>query len=122
MRLAEGNIAAMDASDVTGNRKSEPGRAGVLIARVVDAVERAEHLLAFVLGNARAVIIDFDGESAVLPRSAHPHMLGEARGVVDEVGDRALEGVPLDRHHERRILDVDGNVTGAMCLGFYVAQ
>ena len=49
-------------------------------------------------------------------------MLGEARGVVDEVGDRALERVAADRHHQRALLDLDGDRPAAMRLALHLAQ
>src|SRR6187397_33805 len=110
MGLAERNVAAMDAGDVARDGEPKPGRAGVLIARMIDAIERAEHMFALVLRNARTVVLDLDGERAVLPRRADLHMLRKARRVVDEIGDRSLEGVALDRYHERRFLQVDDDV------------
>src|SRR6185295_20259436 len=64
--VAERDVAAMRAGDVAGDRKAKAGAAFVLVAGVVEAQERLEHFLAHVVRNAGAVVIDGDGEIAVI--------------------------------------------------------
>ena len=54
----EGDVAAVGSGDVAGDRKAEAGVALILVAGVVEAIEGPEHVLAFVGGNAGAVILD----------------------------------------------------------------
>ena len=112
----------MDASDVAGNREPKPGRARILVARVVKPIEGAEHVLALSLGDARAVVFDGDGERAILALGGDLDVLGEARGVVDEIGNRALESMPAQRHDQRSVIDLDRDVLGAVSLRFHLAQ
>ena len=56
----------MGARDVARDREPETGAAFVLIARVVEPQERLEHLFAQVRRDAGAVVIDGDGEPAVV--------------------------------------------------------
>src|SRR5262245_62657398 len=98
---AERDVAAVNAGDIAGNGEAEPSRAGILIARMVEPVERPEHLLAFRFGDAGAVILDRYCQRSVRLGGADIDVLGEARGVVEEVRDRPPEGVKLDREHER---------------------
>ena len=100
--MAQRDVAAMDAGDVAGDGEPKPGRAGVLVARMVEPVERTEHLLALGLRECR--------DRRRRPRRTASHrwrsardldVVGEARGVVDEVGDGALEGMAPQRHDQR---------------------
>ena len=59
-------VAAVGARDVARDREPETGAAFVLIARVVEPQERLEHLLAQVRRDAGAVVVDGDGEPAVV--------------------------------------------------------
>src|SRR4029078_6605278 len=114
--------AAMDAGHVARDGEPKPGRAGVLIACMIDAIERAEHLFALVLREAWAIILDLYGERAVLPRRADLYVLRETRRVVDKIGDRSLEGVALDRYHKRRFGQVDDDVLVAVRLALNFVQ
>ena len=62
--MAELDVAAMDAGDVTGNCEPKPGRAGILVARMVEPVEWTEHLFALGLRDAGTVVLDRDGQRA----------------------------------------------------------
>src|SRR5688572_16642856 len=106
----------MNAGDVAGDRQAEASGFGVLIAGVVEPVEGPEHLIALILRDAWPVILDLYYERTVLPSCAHCHMVGEAHRVVDEIGDGALEGVAPERHHQRRVADIDADVGVAMRL------
>ena len=81
----------------------KPGRAGILIARMVEPVEGRNTCSRSVSG--------MPGPSSSTATVSVPSalrrdldMLGEAGGVVDEVGDSALEGMAAERHHQRRAL------------------
>ncbi len=89
---------------------------------MVDPVEGPEHILPLGLRNARPVVLDLDGERAISLGGADVHMIGEAGGIVDEVGDRALEGMAAHRHDERVAVDRDLDGLVAMGLGFHLAQ
>ncbi len=76
----------MDAGDVTGDGEPKAGGTRILIARMVEAVEGPEHVLALSFRDAGTVVLDFDDKRAVLTARAHLHMVGEAHRVVDEIG------------------------------------
>ena len=80
--------------------RPRPVVALVLVARVVEPVERLEHVVALGRGNARAVVVDLDAQPVALGGGADDDLVAEARGVGDEVGDGALEGLPLQRQHQ----------------------
>ena len=61
-------------------------------------------------------------QRAVVALGRDLDVLGEARGVVDEIGHSALEGMAAERHDQRRALDLDGDVLGAMRLAFHLAE
>ena len=73
--------------------KPEPGVALVLVARVVEPVERPEHVVAFGRRDARPVVVDLDPEPAAFGGGADDDAIAEARRVRDEVGDGAFEGL-----------------------------
>ena len=84
--------------------RPKPGRAGILIARVIEPVEGAEHMLALGFGDAGPVVFDLRRSARRSACAALTFdMLGEARGVVDEVGDRALERMAAERHDQRAL-------------------
>src|SRR5205085_7612337 len=64
--VAEHDVAAMRAGDIAGDRKAEAGAAFVLVAGIVEAQKRLEHFLAHVVRNTGTVVIDCDGEIAVI--------------------------------------------------------
>src|SRR6188768_3527749 len=112
----------MNAGDVAGDGETKAGRLRVLIAGVVEPIKGPEHLIALILRDAWSVVLDLDHQRAVLPPGAHCHMVGEAYGVVDEIGDGALEGMTPERHHQRRVADIDANVGLAMRLVAYLGE
>src|SRR5437763_5811048 len=75
--VAERDVAAMRARDVACDREAEAGVALVLIARVVEAQERPEHFLAHLGGNTRSVVIDADGNPAMVAVPGDGNLLGE---------------------------------------------
>src|SRR5258708_32087489 len=90
----------MAAGDVAGDGESEPGAAGRLIARAVQAEERAEHRLALGYGDARPVIVDGDLDGAIQPVERHLHASPMAAGVADEIADAALDRIGAERDGE----------------------
>ena len=112
----------MNAGDVAGDGQSKAGRFGILIARVIEPVKRPKHLIALILRDAWPVVLDLDHERAILSPSADRDVVGEAHGIVDEIGDGALEGVAPERHDQRRIANVDANVRLAMGLVAHLGQ
>src|SRR4051794_5247436 len=56
--LVERDVAAMGARDVAGDGKAEARAALVLVARLVEAHEGLEHLLAQLRRDAGAVVVD----------------------------------------------------------------
>ena len=92
-RLAQGDVTAVNAGDVAGDGQSKSGRFGILIARVIEPVKRPKHLIALIFGNAWPVVLDLDHKRAILPSSADRDVVGEAHGIVDQIGDGALEGM-----------------------------
>ena len=83
----------MDTGDILGNSEPESRRTGILIACIVQTIERPEDLLALGFRYAGPVVLHIDGERAVALGGADIHVVGEAGGVVNEIGDGALEGV-----------------------------
>ena len=107
----------MNTGDVAGDCQAKAGRFRVLIAGVVEPVERPEYLIALILRDAWPVILDLDHERAVLPFGADRHMIGEAHRVVDEISDGALEGMAPERHHQGRVADIDADVVSCHAPG-----
>ncbi len=60
----------------------------VLVAGVVEPVERPEDVVALRRRDARAVVVDLDAQPLALGRGADDDVVAEAGGVRDEVGDR----------------------------------
>src|SRR3954462_4978764 len=60
--VVEGDVAAMAARNVAGDRQAEAGAAFVLVARRVQPEEGAEHVLALLGRDAGAVVIDDHGQ------------------------------------------------------------
>ena len=63
----------------------------VLIARLVEPIEGSEGVLALVLGDAGAVVVDVNDEAAAVIRARELYALGVALGVADEIGEAATE-------------------------------
>src|SRR5947208_1148060 len=87
----------MRARDVARDRKAEAGAALVLIARMVESQERLEYLLAHVLGDAGAVVVDGHREPAVIAVPSDRDRQRKARGVRHEIAEAALERRRLHR-------------------------
>ena len=66
--------------------KPRPGAALVLIARVVEPQERLEHVFAHVRRNAGTIIVDRDGQPAVIAMSGDGDRGRKARRVGNEIG------------------------------------
>src|SRR5262245_10484565 len=99
----------MRAGDVAGNRQPQAGAAFVLVARIVKPQERLEHLFAHARRNAGTVVVDGDGEIAVIPVAGDGDGVAVARRVVDEVGKAALERGGLDGD-DRQAAEGDGRL------------
>ena len=96
------DVAAVRAGDVAGDRQAEAGAAFVLVARLVQPVERPEHVLPVRRRDAGAVVVDDDRDELRISRCAeYPHVVGVALGVGDEVADAAL-----DRHRPHPDVEV----------------
>src|SRR5262245_55695496 len=83
--VAEHDVAAVRAGEVARDRKTEPGAALVLIARIVEPQKRLEHLLAHARGDSGPVVVDRDGEPAVIAMPGDRDRAREPRRVGDEV-------------------------------------
>src|SRR5215510_9662916 len=81
----------MRARDVARDRKAEPRAALVLVAGMVEAQERLEHLLAQVRRNTRTIVVDRHREPAVIAMADDRDRACKARGVGDQIGEAALE-------------------------------
>src|SRR5688572_7695008 len=68
LALAEMDLPAMRADDIAGNGKAQTGALDILVAGVVQAMERPKHRLARIGGHARPVI--FHCNEQVAPRLA----------------------------------------------------
>ena len=105
----------MRARNVARDGEAEAGAALVLVARVVEPQERLEHLLAHRRRNARPVVVDRDGQIAMVAMADDVDGLGKARRIRHQVGDAALERRGL--HRDDRIA-VEGHVGAvAVALG-----
>src|SRR5690242_4497961 len=93
----------MRAGDVARDRKAEARAAFILVARIVQPQERLEHFLAHLGRNAGAVVIDGDGEIAVVAMAGDGDLVGMPRRVGYEVGEAALERGRLDRDHRESL-------------------
>src|SRR6267154_848679 len=115
--VAERDVAAVRARDVAGDRQPKPGAALVLVAGIVEPQERLEHLFAQAGRNAGAVVVDRDGEIAVIPMAGDRNRFRVARRVGNEVGKAALERGRL-HGDDRQAVEGDG---GAMTMALGVA-
>src|SRR5579863_3576330 len=106
----------MRARDVTRDGKPEARAALILIAGVVEAQERLEHVLAHRRRNARPVVVDRDAEPAVVAVAGDGDGRSKARGIADEIGDTALE---RGRPHRDFRLAVEAH-SGAMAVALAV--
>ena len=84
--FAERDVAAVDAGDVAGDRQSKAGIAHVLVAGVIEPIERLEHVVAFGRRNSRPVVVDLDAQPVPLGRRADDDLIAETRGIANEVG------------------------------------
>ena len=120
--FAERDVAAVRARDVARDGEAEAGAALVLVARIVEAQERLEHLLAQVRRDARAVVVDRDGEPAVIAVAGDRDRGRKARGVRHEIGEAALE---RRRPHgdDRMAVELDiGGVAVALGVGLELVE
>src|SRR5262249_42552746 len=60
------NIAAVRAGDIARDGEAEAGAALILVAGIVEPQERLEHLLAQMRRDAGTIVVDGDGEPAVI--------------------------------------------------------
>ena len=82
----------------------------------VEPEEGAEDVFAPIGRNARAVVVDIDGEEALVAEGLDLHFLGMDQGVADEIGKTALE---RGRAHDdlRVALERDGDLRAVpLCL------
>src|ERR1700722_18275005 len=89
--VAERDVAAVRARNVARDGKAQARAALVLVARIVEAKERLEHIVAHVDRNAGPVIVHRHRKPAMVAMAGDRHGRSEARGVGDEVGETALE-------------------------------
>src|SRR5580692_10148479 len=106
----------MRTRDVARDGEAQAGAAFVLIAGVVEAQKRLEHVFAQRRRNARPVVVDRDGEPAVVAVAGNGDGGGKARGIADEISDAALESC---RPHRDLRLTVKAHA-GAMAVAFAV--
>src|SRR4029079_6931728 len=79
------------ARDISRDGDAEACVALVLVARIAEPHERAEHFLAHLRWNTRPIVVDVHGEPAVIAMSRDGDVLGEARGVRHQVSETAPE-------------------------------
>src|SRR5579871_2983569 len=84
--VAERDLATMRARDVARDREAQASAAFVLVAGIVEPEERLEHLLAHRSRNARTVVIDGDGQIAMIAMAGDGNGVGMPRRVGDEIG------------------------------------
>ena len=63
------------------------------VARLVEAEERTEHFVAHLGRYARPVVVDMDGEKALIAHRLDMDLLGVALRIGDEIDEAALEGI-----------------------------
>ena len=85
----EPQIAALAVHEVArdGEAEAEPARVGV--ARRVEAVKGAEHVLALLFGDAGSVVVDQDVESVARLDPRDPDMAAVAPRIADKVREAA---------------------------------
>src|SRR5271167_3157100 len=81
----------MRARDIARDSEAEAGAAFVLVARVVEAKKRLEHVLTQTDRDTRAVIVHRHRKPAMIAMPGNRDSLGETSGIGDEVGEAALE-------------------------------
>src|SRR5437764_614040 len=107
----------MRARDVARDREPETGAAFVLVARIVEAQERLEHLLALMRRDTGTVVVYRHGEPAMVAVAGDRDRRGVPCGVGDEVAEAALEG---RRPHRDDRMAVEGDARlVAMALGVH---
>ena len=79
----------MGARHVAGDGETETDALFVLVARLVEAVERAEGFLALLGRDPRANVVDEDFDAARRLARRDLHALAIGGGVADEIGQRA---------------------------------
>src|SRR6185437_6866311 len=99
--VAEPDFAAMRARDVASDRQAKAGAAMVLVARLVEAEERPEYVLAALGGHARPIVVDLHGDEAAFAAGRNLRPPPIALGVADEIGEAAL-----DRQRPHRDLEI----------------
>ncbi len=85
----------MRLDDRTCNRQPEPGPAGLPAARGLDAIERLKHGRALERGDARAVVVDKDGDLGGRTLDRDLGRPPEAKRVVEEVCKQPAQGADL---------------------------
>src|SRR5713101_8139522 len=81
----------MRARDVARNGEAQPGAALILVARVVKPQERLEHLFAQMRSDTGTVIVDGDGQPAVVAMTGNRDRRRVAGGIGDKIGETAFE-------------------------------
>src|SRR4051812_9122556 len=87
--LLEADIAAMAAGDIPRDREAEAGAALIEVARRIQPVEWAEHCLVLRGRDARAVVVDGDGQPAAFVQAGQFDAVAVADGVADQIGEAA---------------------------------
>ena len=90
----------MGAYRVARDSKAQPHPGAVGVAAFIQAIERAEGLLARVGGNARPVIIDTDIGARPVTFRRQRHGLGVSRRVLHQIGEGAFQRVLAAVHGE----------------------
>ena len=83
----------MRSCDVEGDGEAKPGAAEILIARLVDAEERPEHVFAQAGGIPGPSSSTWIGQEALVPQRLDGDILGMDLRIADEIGEAALERV-----------------------------
>jgi hypothetical protein len=81
----------MRTRDVAGDGEAEARAAFVLIARLVETMEWAKHVLAMLGGDARPVVVDADRHEALFAGRPNDDRGRVTLGVGDEIADAALD-------------------------------
>src|SRR5262245_54500419 len=91
--VAEHHVAAVRTRDVARDGETEAAACFVLVAGVVEAQKRLEHVISPVRRYARAVVINRDGHVAVIAMARDGNCGAKASGIGNQVGETPLEGV-----------------------------
>ena len=81
----------MAAGGVPGDGQAQPDSLGVLVPGLIEAVEGPEGFFTAFGGDARAIVVDPDGDPRSCDLDLHPDLLAMDDGIADQVGEGALQ-------------------------------